>query len=696
MNAVLRYLMLPREMTAFEQQYLTRMNKVGLWFFVAHLPLFVLIALVNNTGPLSAAFMTLAVLTGPILASRACSLRTTSVVMGVTAMFMGGILVHIGQGPVQIEMHFYFFVLLALLAVFANPMVVVAAALTAALHHALLWLAVPASVFNYDAPIWVVAVHASFVVLESVAACYIARSFFDNVVGLEKIVASRTAEVFARNRDMRMLLDAVEQGFFTVDRAGVMSEERSAAVDRWLGTPAAGTTLAEHLRPHDATLADWMALGMDDVFAEFMPPEVTIDQLPKRLTVGDRTFKLEYTQINRDGALAALAVMISDISAQVARERLEAEHRMMMTMLERVTQDKAGFLEFVHEAEEIVSGLKNGRADDLNIVKRKVHTLKGNAGIFGMDLVAEACHAIEDEIAETGEIPAEPLWDHLRLRWRGVQENLERLVGEVSQGITVGDKEYSEMLADILNDEPREQLVWRVAAWRLEPTSERMTRVAEQARGLARRSGKGEITINTYGGELRIDREHWAPFWSAFVHVVRNAIDHGLESPEERESAGKSTTGSLELWTRIAGDRFVIGIRDDGRGINWDRVATLARERQLPADTRQQLVEALFFEGLSTSESVGELSGRGVGMAAVKAACLTMGGRVEVRSEAGRGTSVRFSFPLTEMSPSTMTMLTTHGIAKPERAFGFSAKRADSFEVATDSSSFGQLSALGI
>jgi C4-dicarboxylate-specific signal transduction histidine kinase len=119
--------------------------------------------------------------------------------MGITAMFMGGILVHAGQGPVQIEMHFYFFVLLALLAVYANPLVIVVAALTVAAHHLVLWFVLPASVFNYEAPLWVVAVHALFVILEAVAACFIARNFFDNVVELEQRIQERTHKLQEAN-----------------------------------------------------------------------------------------------------------------------------------------------------------------------------------------------------------------------------------------------------------------------------------------------------------------------------------------------------------------------------------------------------------------------------------------------------------------------------------------------------------------
>ncbi|EMB17797.1 multi-sensor signal transduction histidine kinase, partial [Rhodopirellula europaea 6C] len=223
-QSTLQYLKLPHVTSEFEETYLERMNKIAACFFILHLPVFVAIAYLNDTGPLMAFVLTSAVLFGPLLAMKTwSSKRAISTVMGIAAMFMGGLLVHFGQGPVQIEMHFYFFVLIALLAVFANPMVIVAAAVTAALHHALLWMLLPSSIFNYEAPFWVVAIHAAFVVLESIAACFIARSFFDNVIGLEKKVAQRTAEVEARNNDMRMILNSVKQGFFTITNTGVIS-----------------------------------------------------------------------------------------------------------------------------------------------------------------------------------------------------------------------------------------------------------------------------------------------------------------------------------------------------------------------------------------------------------------------------------------------------------------------------------------
>ena len=180
MQAILPYLRLPAEMTDFESYYVRGMNRIALVAFACHLPLFVAVAWFNGTGPLLAAILTGAVLVVPLLAQQVLdNPRHVSMVHGFTAMLMGALLVHFGQGPVQIEMHFYFFSVLAVLAMFANPAVILTAAATVTVHHLTFWWFLPASVFNYDASFWVVGVHASFVVVESVAACFISRSFFE-------------------------------------------------------------------------------------------------------------------------------------------------------------------------------------------------------------------------------------------------------------------------------------------------------------------------------------------------------------------------------------------------------------------------------------------------------------------------------------------------------------------------------------
>jgi two-component system, chemotaxis family, sensor kinase CheA len=177
----------------------------------------------------------------------------------------------------------------------------------------------------------------------------------------------------------------------------------------------------------------------------------------------------------------------------------------------------------------------------------------------------------------------------------------------------------------------------------------RLRRVAEQAKSVAQRLGKGELDVQIEAKpDVRFQAEHWAPFWSSFVHVVRNAVDHGIEPSEARLAAGKPQRPKLKLVAESDAKTLTIELSDDGRGIDWARVRDKARERGLPTASEKDLVDALFSDGLSTAESVTEVSGRGVGMSAVRQAARQLEGVVSVVSTRGVGTTVRFRFPISE------------------------------------------------
>jgi two-component system chemotaxis sensor kinase CheA len=152
-----------------------------------------------------------------------------------------------------------------------------------------------------------------------------------------------------------------------------------------------------------------------------------------------------------------------------------------------------------------------------------------------------------------------------------------------------------------------------------------------------------EVSLEPNG--VRLYAASFAEFWAAFNHAIRNAIDHGIESPEDRLAAGKPAAGRLRLSTRVEEGALIVEIADDGRGVAWDLVREKARVAGLPHATRQDVLEALFLDGFTTKGEVSEFSGRGIGMGAVRAACKKMGGEVQVMSEPGAGLCLRFCWP---------------------------------------------------
>ncbi|HXD69865.1 MAG TPA: chemotaxis protein CheA [Gaiellales bacterium] len=171
-------------------------------------------------------------------------------------------------------------------------------------------------------------------------------------------------------------------------------------------------------------------------------------------------------------------------------------------------------------------------------------------------------------------------------------------------------------------------------------------------RDLSAKMGK-QVDLILTGRDTELDRTVVDALGDPLVHLVRNSLDHALETPAERAAAGKPATGVLELSARQAGGNVIITVRDDGRGIDPERVARKAVERGLisadeaAAVDMPRAIELLFAAGFSTAEQTSDISGRGVGMDAVRSTLRGLGGNVVMTSEPGVGTTVQVRLPLT-------------------------------------------------
>jgi two-component system chemotaxis sensor kinase CheA len=153
------------------------------------------------------------------------------------------------------------------------------------------------------------------------------------------------------------------------------------------------------------------------------------------------------------------------------------------------------------------------------------------------------------------------------------------------------------------------------------------------------------------GENTELDKTVLEKISDPLVHLVRNALDHGLETPELRAAAGKHETGTLELRAFHEGGNIIIEVRDDGAGLNKARILQKARERALiTADqelTDEQIDNLIFMPGFSTAEQISDVSGRGVGMDVVRRNINDLGGHVQIFSKHGEGSTIRIRLPLT-------------------------------------------------
>lgn len=344
-------------------------------------------------------------------------------------------------------------------------------------------------------------------------------------------------------------------------------------------------------------------------------------------------------------------------------------------------------------------------------LRRAVHTLKGEAGALDLRGPAQVLHALEDRLETQGRDAAgiarqaidwcADCFDALR---RGETPDPTALLATIAApdakgphlrapGADAGDRRpptATSMRVDVarldaLHDAVGELVVVRTmlagapelvrlrdrrlralfatlerttatvqaltSGLRLVPLRGLLQRSARIARETARQLGR-EITVQLDGEDQEIDRAVADRLAEPLLHLVRNAIDHGLETPDERRAAGKPATGTLAIAAGSAAGGLTITVRDDGRGIDRERILARAREEGLIAgDTAAaaDLVvdEMLFRPGFSTAGSVSEISGRGVGLDAVRSAVATLRGRVALTGRRGEGCTASIHLPTT-------------------------------------------------
>lgn len=200
----------------------------------------------------------------------------------------------------------------------------------------------------------------------------------------------------------------------------------------------------------------------------------------------------------------------------------------------------------------------------------------------------------------------------------------------------------------------------RLLDLQLQPLRPFLQNLARHARELARSLGK-EIEVEIEGGDEKLDERIASELQGAFLHLVRNAVDHGLESPEERVRRDKSAIGKVKIAASRHGDRVEIVVSDDGAGVDAQRILEVGRERGLVSEevshlTEVELLQLLFTTGFSTRSDVSEVSGRGVGLDAVSAAVRRLGGDIWLDSKPGHGSSIFVSVPAARRSERVLVL----------------------------------------
>lgn len=474
--------------------------------------------------------------------------------------------------------------------------------------------------------------------------------------GLEVEVADRTSALTA-------ILDNVTSGFLLIDaNLAVLPGFTRSCHELFGATVTAGTKLSELLRIADPRQRAQLEMSIEQIFADVFPDEVALDPVPKRFAFGDRVLRVDARIVRRDGSVVKVLFTLNDISSLERAQREAKDNHVLIGIL----REHVAFSAFAVDTRELFAASRDALpAGNQVFVRRAIHTIKGNAAAFDLDDAVTTIHAIES-CAEITAAHIDEAEQSIRAFFTKHAEVLATSYdADPDQSFDVAESSLGDLRSMIQRHPGDASFV--VDRW----TAQLVLKRADQLVGpldafagkLAERLDKS-VAFTIRGGDTMVDARLMAPIFQSIPHMLRNAVDHGIEAREERST--KPACGRVELVIEDRGAAWALSLVDDGRGIEPDFVAAQAvfqgflSLEAAASMTRDEKLALVFQDGLSTAAIATEVSGRGVGMSAVEAAVRRQGGSIRIESTPGQGTSILLLVPKPVVLVQTAPLARSH------------------------------------
>lgn len=401
------------------------------------------------------------------------------------------------------------------------------------------------------------------------------------------------------------------------------------------------------------------------------------DLLPRELRLVDlfdqvQILALKYHLLEKEDDQRVM-ITLTDVTKErelAAQMASEEEHHGMIV---KIALDKDGFIQSLREMESIflaiyTLGTRSATEIDANELFRYYHTIKGGAASYGLREIAEAVQKIESKLEGirsgddklTEERFIEYLKDTINLQktFANILDSLSNIIpkDEIHQEervFRIKESKISELRGIIEDSFPSSDhapLNYALDNLIKQPIGPMLKKYAMAAQGVADRLGKA-IQVNTRGKDVEISYDHLDEFFGVLVHLVRNCVDHGIEDIETRTMMGKPNYGNINIEGVTENRALKIIIADDGGGIDPEVIKSIALKKGIIDETQSQnfsdeeLRLLIFAPGFSTKEEVTSVSGRGVGMDAVKVVVESLNGKIEVASTLDKGTTFTITIP---------------------------------------------------
>ncbi|KIM00363.1 Signal transduction histidine kinase CheA [Paramagnetospirillum magnetotacticum MS-1] len=480
---------------------------------------------------------------------------------------------------------------------------------------------------------------------------------------MEERVRDRTRElaqslstVKSKSDQVSALLDNSGQGFLSFRGDLLVEPEFShACLDFFDGSPA-GKSVDELLFSGDEHARDTLRACIEEALKEPDPSraELYLSLLPEEINIGDRILKTEFKPLDQ-----AIMVVLTDVTGEKALAAQVARERTRLEMIVSAVTYGNDFFDAVAEFSNFVQdgpGMWRGR--DRGVLYRTIHTFKGTFNQLGFHHLPTNLHEVESALQRLGRRgdAAEAASMVFARDWQSVLnadlETVREALGEdfmARRGVVTVTpeqaKRFERFARGLLAETEIPEVIEEIAAIRTVSLRQAIADFDKMIHQISARLEKEVGPLVVEGDDVRIDPEVFGPFLRSLGHVFRNAIDHGIEDPDSRLSTGKSEIGTIRCAIRRMEGLLAIDIADDGAGIDVENLRRRAAELTTSDVSGWDIADLVFADGISIRTEATELSGRGVGMTAVKASVEELGGSIRIDSRRGQGTHVLFHIP---------------------------------------------------
>ena len=480
---------------------------------------------------------------------------------------------------------------------------------------------------------------------------------------------------------LRNLMDNAGQGFLSFSSDLKVSGEYSAECIMIFNREIGDTPVAGLLYPEDVQQQVFIEALFTKIFCEtddFLRKNF-FSLLPEELNFDGSYIHIDYKLIDTPSAAGRKEIMLilTDITERRAMEKRIQEEKNILSMVVQTVTHYQDFVKAVREyqvfaREELPAILKTGRpaAEKLSMIFRSVHTWKGIFGQLGLERLAANLHYLESELVKLRNDSDQGvrLADlncffarHSPQELSGwLNAEMELLTGILGDNFffqeetvvveSIKLRQLEEKVQKLLPPAQARPLVADLRRLRYKPFKDLLGMYPDYIVNMAANQEKELKPFSITGGECLVDPSQYHEFAKSLIHVFRNAVAHGLETPDERLAANKEPSGRISCVIKEHDHHIVLEIEDDGRGIDGGYIREIAAAKgiyssEMPALSNQEALQLIFADGFSSATSTSELAGRGVGLFAVQAEVERLGGDIEVNSRPGFGTTFRFILP---------------------------------------------------